>query len=966
MNRIERGIEHLFQRIFWRRSLGNTPPPSFTPPPPSVEVASAAISPATVSLDYGLTQQFTLVAKDAFGTVIASPPAPTWFAGSNKDGSAWGTVDSSGLFTASKNDPSDLSGFIHAIYPNGVGSQFAAVTETLLDHLSIDLSSKDVVETDPPPTITLHKWRDAAGTTAFIGTTSISYASDNISVATIDPATGAITLQGPGDVNLTATDAVSGKTAQVALTVTAGVITFDSASFDTATGAGIGGSTGAAPDWFLAAPAYSKDSDYRADIWSGQQTSGGVLYAWNDPSLVGTNPTQAAAKIKDGVNPDLSLWLAGSDTNAYAGTPVFQCTIAANDQSRAEASTPAISGFYSGGSTWFFRREKTQPSGFSHFGNAVSGTPGYDYNNGIGSPSQVGEAWKHGPMVKLTAGGGRAGIEGPNTWLCPGTITNQGDSQDRVVITNEYDGAWRDWAGYVEWWDDADGNTYQATTIYMRHSGDANYHRYSGRRVVSLGVTATAHSTYGTHWNEISPFGLNFNQSNSTPMLFYVWGVALWAAANNADPLGILASVENTAVPAAPSSAPVYVSQTDTTITVTVTPGMFAKKIRFVIDGVDNSSANDVTVPASVDDWGTMNVALTGISAGSHTFAYKVVNGNGVAGAASATLTETFNGAVTAVSITPSTFTLAAGGSTQQLTAESDLGVTLTSGVTWSSSNTAIATVDANGLVTSVASGSVVITAAYSGATSGTSDGTVSGGIDALPTLTVGVYKRRYNFGIGLDQTVDGGAITTITDQKLGVVMTTGSAGKPVLRKGILNGRDAAEFTGVEWMGEAANDPALNPDHATGSVYVLAILQMKAAGDGTGQVIFDSSDFANNHGYQLGRNSSNEFNYWEGYNTGSQGGATPANTDHLTHGVAFWKDGVTGGNDSYKVFLDGVGYGNLGGNADVQQTVNPFTIGNNGLNAYVAEVLWVWFPGVPPNATDIAALHTYAQNYGTA
>ena len=64
--------------------------------------------------------------------------------------------------------------------------------------------------------------------------------------------------------------------------------------------------------------------------------------------------------------------------------------------------------------------------------------------------------------------------------------------------------------------------------------------------------------------------------------------------------------------------------------------------------------------------------------------------------------------AVTAVNVSPTTLNFSTLGSTQQLTA-----TTTPSGatVTWASSNTAVATVDANGLVTSVGYGSATITA---------------------------------------------------------------------------------------------------------------------------------------------------------------------------------------------------------------------------------------------------------------
>ncbi len=387
--------DKFFLETIWRRQIGNQQPAPFTPPPPVVEVASATISPATSTLEYGLTQQFTLVAKDAFGTVIGSPPAPTWFAGSNKDGSAWGTVDSSGLFTASKNDASDLAGYIHATYPNGVVSQNAGITEILLDHLTLGISASSVIETATAPTLTLNKWRDSAGTVAFGGTTTIVYSSDATSVATIDPATGAITLQGPGNVNFTATDSISGKFASVALTVTSEVLTatpsslsvtagaapsaplvikdqngvdvtagctfatsnasiatvdssgvvtyvaagtcnitathtadnetctigvtvsassvnYDTTAYTPGTGAGIFGSTGAAPITYDTANDHTDDTEFRTHISSNLET---YLY----PAKAGTGTS--GSKYSDGAFPDAVTWQTAV---TYGGQPTYK------------------------------------------------------------------------------------------------------------------------------------------------------------------------------------------------------------------------------------------------------------------------------------------------------------------------------------------------------------------------------------------------------------------------------------------------------------------------------------------------------------------------------------------------------------------------------------------------------------------------------------------------------------------
>lgn len=106
-------------------------------------------------------------------------------------------------------------------------------------------------------------------------------------------------------------------------------------------------------------------------------------------------------------------------------------------------------------------------------------------------------------------------------------------------------------------------------------------------------------------------------------------------------------------------------------------------------------------------------------------------------------------GIVGSVTVSPATNALTVG-ATQQLTATVlDLhGVTLTGRVvTWSSSNTAVATVDANGVVTAVAAGSATITATSEGQSgtatvtvaspSGTVEGTVTSGVSGGPVAGV-------------------------------------------------------------------------------------------------------------------------------------------------------------------------------------------------------------------------------------
>jgi uncharacterized protein YjdB len=75
---------------------------------------------------------------------------------------------------------------------------------------------------------------------------------------------------------------------------------------------------------------------------------------------------------------------------------------------------------------------------------------------------------------------------------------------------------------------------------------------------------------------------------------------------------------------------------------------------------------------------------------------------------------------LTTINITPLTASLTVGGTTQQLSAATldQNGTTIAAELTWASDNTAVATVDANGLVTPVAEGTANITATSNSITS--------------------------------------------------------------------------------------------------------------------------------------------------------------------------------------------------------------------------------------------------------
>jgi uncharacterized protein YjdB len=116
------------------------------------------------------------------------------------------------------------------------------------------------------------------------------------------------------------------------------------------------------------------------------------------------------------------------------------------------------------------------------------------------------------------------------------------------------------------------------------------------------------------------------------------------------------------------------------------------------------SSSN--TSIATVNSSGLVTANNTGL-AGTSVIRATATDGSGVFGEATLTVSPVN---VTSVSVTPETATIVGLGNTQQLTATISPNNATNKNITWASSDDAIATVNASGLVTSIAAGVVTIT----------------------------------------------------------------------------------------------------------------------------------------------------------------------------------------------------------------------------------------------------------------
>src|SRR5213079_1429559 len=149
--------------------------------------------------------------------------------------------------------------------------------------------------------------------------------------------------------------------------------------------------------------------------------------------------------------------------------------------------------------------------------------------------------------------------------------------------------------------------------------------------------------------------------------------------------------------------------------------------------------ANGAALSGRVVTWSSSNTSVatvstsglvSGVTPGSATI---TATSEGKSATASITVTDI---PVTSVDVTPPTATVQAGQTVQLTATPKDVNGTALSGraVTWSSSNTSVATVNSSGLVSGVTPGSATITATSEG-----KSGTASVTVTQVPVATVSV-----------------------------------------------------------------------------------------------------------------------------------------------------------------------------------------------------------------------------------
>jgi uncharacterized protein YjdB len=316
----------------------------------------------------------------------------------------------------------------------------------------------------------------------------------------------------------------------------------------------------------------------------------------------------------------------------------------------------------------------------------------------------------------------------------------------------------------------------------------------------------TATATYSDSSTANVTATVSWTTSNAAVAKVNSAGLATALAAGSATITATLSGVSGSAALSVPAPPPPQV----TLVSIAVSPGTISIAAKttqqFTATGkYSDGSTADVTRTAS---WVSSNTGVatvnasgltTAVAAGSATITASL---SGVAGTATLTVTPILS----SISVSPNAPSIAVG-ATQQFTATgtySDGSKKPVTTATWTAANPAIATVNASGLATAVASGSTQITASSNGI-SGSTTLTVSG-------LTLSISPNPATFAMGATQqftataTQSGGSPNDVTASAQWSIANTAVA--TVASGGLTTGVAAGSTTiTASYNGITANAP---------------------------------------------------------------------------------------------------------------------------------------------------------------
>ena len=238
----------------------------------------------------------------------------------------------------------------------------------------------------------------------------------------------------------------------------------------------------------------------------------------------------------------------------------------------------------------------------------------------------------------------------------------------------------------------------------------------------------------------------------------------------------------------------------------------------------------------------------------------------------------------TKVTLNPTQATLTSKGATTQLTATVEPGNATNKNVTWSSSDTSVATVDANGLVTAVANGTATITVT-----------TEEGGLTATATITVNISSgggdtpnpsEKKPTSISLNKTKDTLTSKGSTSQLIATVKPDDAANKNVTWKSSDTSVATVDANGL--VTAVANGTAtITATTVEGGLTATATITVKISSGDNGNS--DNNNNNNNDNNNNNNNSSSDNN--NGNNSNNNSSATVPDSQKESQSVTSPKTG---------------------------------------------------------------------------